>query len=461
MWNEDSALQMLSGALALCEGDAAQVTLQAARESHLRVANNAAFQGIQNDTARLIFRVLVGGRAGLAFTTDTTPQGLRAAAARASSLARAQRDMAGAAQADVPTLSAAGPVAPLQAVDPETLEFSADQEVNRWQPAFALAERHGVSLAGHALSGLRTEALVNSRGLTRFHAGTHANSLVIASDPLGSSGYAAGLSPRTRDVHPLALAERAVKKAVDGRDPVDLEPGPFDVVLEPKAVAELLEWMAVMSFTSTGADRGSSFITARRGERVTGPHITLYDDPLCTHGVGIPMPFDSEGVATQQVTFIDKGVARDIVYDSVSAARAGRPSTGHAMLDDLSPDSAVAARHITMKPGTESPDALAQKVERGLWITRFHYVNGTMDPLRARMTGLTRDGCFEIRDGKLGRGVKTLRFTDDMLDAFARVDGVGDALEAVATWWSADGSLAVPHLLIRGLVFTGRSTGSG
>lgn len=57
-----------------------------------------------------------------------------------------------------------------------------------------------------------------------------------------------------------------------------------------------------------------------------------------------------------------------------------------------------------------------------------------------------------------GRSVQNLRFTDSILAAFARIEGVTAARSAVPTWWSSPSANVVPTLLIRGLQFTGTTT---
>ena len=96
-------------------------------------------------------------------------------------------------------------------------------------------------------------------------------------------------------------------------------------------------------------------------------------------------------------------------------------------------------------------------MSRGLWISRFHYVNGLLEPKRAVMTGLTRDGCFLMEDGVRKGGVSTLRFTDSILEALERVDGITEQVKVVPTWWSSGGAFVCPTLLIRDLQFTGKS----
>jgi predicted Zn-dependent protease len=142
------------------------------------------------------------------------------------------------------------------------------------------------------------------------------------------------------------------------------------------------------------------------------------------------------------------------VYDRLFAARAGKRSTGHAappggMIEAPLPQS------IQMAGGGATLEELVAGVDRGLHITRFHYVNGFLDPRRTLMTGLTRDGTFLIEGGKRTRGVRNMRFTDSVFEAFARADGLTALREAVPTWWSDAGAFVAPAIRIRAFRFTG------
>ncbi|MFW5920968.1 MAG: metallopeptidase TldD-related protein, partial [Polyangiales bacterium] len=112
-------------------------------------------------------------------------------------------------------------------------------------------------------------------------------------------------------------------------------------------------------------------------------------------------------------------------------------------------------RSLRLEPGTDRPEVLMAGVERGLLVSRFHYVNGMIDPPRAAMTGMTRDGTFLVERGEPVHAVQNLRFTDRILEALARADGIGDRLEPVPTWWSGGGVMLAPALRIRGFRFTG------
>jgi predicted Zn-dependent protease len=73
------------------------------------------------------------------------------------------------------------------------------------------------------------------------------------------------------------------------------------------------------------------------------------------------------------------------------------------------------------------------------------------------MTGLTRDGTFLVENGRITRAVGNMRFTDSVLEAMERCDGVTRERQVLPNWWSDTGSVAAPAVRIRKLRFTGGS----
>jgi PmbA protein len=229
------------------------------------------------------------------------------------------------------------------------------------------------------------------------------------------------------------------------------------VVLAPAAAAELFEWMALASFGARSILDGTSLLAGREGELLCSPRVTLRD----LVGPG-DAPFDSEGISRQPVDFLSQGRAGSAVTDLVSAARLGDPrgSTGHAApLTPQGESTDPGAAHVHLTPGEHSEEDLIGKVDRGLYVTRLHYVNGLLDPRRATMTGMTRDGTFLIEGGRLGRAVKNLRFTDSLLDALGeeRLGGIGRDPVQLPTWWSSAGQVETPAVLFRTFHFSGAS----
>ncbi len=142
---------------------------------------------------------------------------------------------------------------------------------------------------------------------------------------------------------------------------------------------------------------------------------------------------------------VERGIARAVLYDRTYAARMNATSTGSALLPSAGGSGDVGPTALVLGAGTAaSVEELIAGVDRGLYVARLHYVNGLIEPRRAVMTGLTRDGCFLVEKGRIARAVGNLRFTDSLLEGLARCDGMTHGRKAVPTWWSEDGAVVAP-----------------
>ena len=459
MIGADNALDLLSTVVveSAADTDAMDALLSATERHFVRFGCSTVLQSSSTRDPKVTFRAVVAGRVAEASTSDLGLSGLRAARDRAVALARAASS-ALAAPPELPAKDGCAEVIDVRgAYDPETAALSTTAAAGPLGRAFQRADRDHVTLAGRHVTGSRERALVNSLGLRRYFRSTVADVKIFATDQR-ASGYCGNVATSASSLDLDRYVESAVQKCVGSRDAVSLAAGRYDVILEPEAVAELLEWLSMIGFTPRSLEDGTSFLHGRLGTAVTGDRVTIYDDGWCESGVGLPAPFDREGVLKRKVVLIEDGIGRQVVHDSASARRMGCQSTGHSVSRDEGSDSGVSPGNLVFAAGADSVDDLLSRVERGLWVTSFHYVNGLLDPRRAVMTGLTRHGTFQIEDGRLARGVENLRFTDSILEAFGRIDGVSRAVQAIPTWWSYLGANVAPTLLIRGLAFTGQTT---
>ena len=74
-------------------------------------------------------------------------------------------------------------------------------------------------------------------------------------------------------------------------------------------------------------------------------------------------------------------------------------------------------------------------IERGVWVTRFHYVN-IVHAKRGILTGMTKDGTFLIEDGRITRPIRNLRFTQSIPEAFSAIEAIGSETRLVAAEYS-------------------------
>jgi predicted Zn-dependent protease len=209
----------------------------------------------------------------------------------------------------------------------------------------------------------------------------------------------------------------------------------------------MLTYLAYIGLGALALQEGRSFLCGRLGQLLAAPSVELWDDGRDPRG--LPMAFDYEGTPKQRVPFFERGVARGVVYDRQTAARDGRESTGHAL---PAPNTAgPLPTNLVLGTGDASDADLLRGVERGIWVTRFWYVN-VVHPTQTVLTGMTRDGTFLIEHGELGRPIRNLRFTTSVLDALASVEAIGQTPRLLPSWLG--GSL-VPALRVGRFTFSG------
>ena len=215
------------------------------------------------------------------------------------------------------------------------------------------------------------------------------------------------------------------------------------MVLSPYAVQELVGYLSYIGFSALAVEERRSFM--RFDERLMSPSVGIRDD--CADPAGSPFSFDAEGVSTRPVTLIDGGVCRDVVHDSVTAARAGVANTGHSLPqpNTIGPW----ATHLVMDPGAVPASELVAGVRRGLYVTRFWYVR-VVHPLRTVITGMTREGTFLIEDGR-EKNLRALRFPGTF-EALDRVQGI--SAERRLQLGEDGSSVVVPWLHLGGFRFT-------
>ena len=255
-----------------------------------RFANSTVTQSgvIEERTTRV--RVAVGERIGAATTSGLDAEALAEAAAQALEAARGSPATTGFRGFARPDEAPARP----PAFDAATAALGPGDGADVLSRLFARAKGDGLLLAGSIETGPRTRAVVTAAGVSREQTTTEAQLTVIALDG-PASGYAVGFSPAAARIDADVLADEACATAVRARDAIELEPGAFDVVLAPAAVAELLEWLVIGSFSARAVLDGMSLLAGRAGEELCDERVVLVDDVAYPHPDVAAVPFDAEG----------------------------------------------------------------------------------------------------------------------------------------------------------------------
>ncbi|CAN5734685.1 TldD/PmbA family protein [soil metagenome] len=419
----------------------AEALVMAEDQQLTRFANSEVHQNVAESDTVVNLRFVDGKRVGVASGNRHDDEALRQLAETAARIARFQPELLD--FAGLPEPMATSQVAGTMASS--TVNASPEQRADGARGVIAAADAAGVLAFGSYKTVAERVAVANSLGIASEEERTHGHLIVVCMGPDGEAGYAEAAAVDHTVIDAPGIGREAAEKAKSSRGPRQLEPGDYPVVLEAYAVVDLLDMLGYLGFSALAVQEGRSFF--EEGRRIGSDLVTIRDD--ASDLAGTPASFDYEGVPSQPVSLVDKGICRGVVYDAQTAARDGRKSTGHGL---PAPNTyGPFPLHQVMEAGESSHEDLMGGLERGLLVTRFHYTN-PVHPKLAMVTGMTRDGLFLVEDGRISGPVRNLRFTQSYLEALAGVEAVGRERRLLRGFL---GSVVVPAVRISAFTFTG------
>jgi len=413
--DEASVRTLLQKVLSYSQAEQTEVAYLGTESTLTRFATNHIHQNVAESNAELRVRAVVDQRIGVAATNRLDDESLRRVTEQALEIARVQP-----VNPEFHSLPAPQPISAAPGYSERTAQFTPEERARQVGIIVGLAKERGLESAGAFSTTVHSRAIANSLGIFAYEPRTEAECHAVVMADQKGSGYTQRVATDASTLDFEAMAREAVEKAQRSRNPIDIPLGEYPVVLDAYAVAEMLQDLVFMGLSALAVQEERSFMNGQFGKQLVEPRVTIYDDGHDPSG--LPQAFDYEGVPKQRVVMIDHGVANAVVYDSFTAAREGKPNTGHAL---PAPNSeGPLPLHTMMEAGDASLEELIRGVDRGIYVTRFHYTN-TVHPIKTLFTGMTRDGTFLIEHGELTRPVKNLRFTQSILDVLREVQAIG------------------------------------
>lgn len=319
----------------------------------------------------------------------------------------------------------------------------ADLQRQLVEPALAA----GLLSAGYLQVSATGNGVANSAGLFAYKPETEAQYSVTVRNAKGTgSGWAGVENLDWRKIDSERISAVALDKCKRSTDPVAIEPGRYDVILEPQAVADLMYFL-ILSLARRPAEMGqgpwadrpmqavgtSGLIigssgafddggsggggggggggNSKIGQLVLDRRITISADPTDPEMPFLPFYYD--GSPNHPVKWIENGVLKELSYDRWYAVqRLNKPDPLNNMLA------------FRMSGGTTSLEEMIASTDRGLIVTRLANVR-LVDRNSLLCTGTTADGVWLIERGEITHPVKNFRFRESPLFAFNNLESLG------------------------------------
>jgi len=426
----------------LSEADETEVTIAAQSDALTRFANNTIHQHVADQGVSISIRAVADGRMARVTSNKTDDESLRCAAHAALEMARHQPKLPGLLPMPGPQTRAGAPT--VHRYFEATAAATPAARARVVSKLCKAAQAGGHTAAGIFSTGAHALALANSRGLFVHHAHSHAEFSITALDG-DSSGWAKATSPNLAQIDPEALARRATEKALLARQPREIPPGRYTVILEPAAVLDLTGFL-FYDFAGTAVMDHRSCLNERLGKPVFGKNIHLWDDVY--HPLQSGAAFDGEGMPRERVQLVEAGVPQRLVYSRATAKKMKAKPTGHAL--PLPTEYGEAPMNLVFQGGDSTLEAMIGSTDRGVLLTRVWYVR-EVDPYEKVLTGMTRDGTFLIEGGRIVAGLRNFRFNESVLEMLSKVEQMGPAVRASG---EEAFDMVVPPMKVRDFHFT-------
>lgn len=438
--SRQSAKEILDRVLAHSKAEEIEASLSSGNAGNLRFACNVPTTSGGNHSLTLSITSVLGKRVGQYSTTDMDNASIKKAVERSEELAH----LAPESPEYMPRL---GPQQYREspAYDEATLAVSPADRAAIAGEAIDAARAQKLVAAGYYENSEGFNAMANNHGLFAYQRMSNAYyTLTVRTEDGQGSGWSAATSYRASDIDPKSLTARSIEKAVRSHNPATIEPGTYQVILEPSAAGDmlsLLQW----NLDRRAADEGRSYFSdptagTTIGQKLFGDNITIYSDPV--HPAVPSTPWGEDGLPLDRTLWVEKGTLKNLAVSRYWAQQKG-----------LAP--LPFGSNIIMEGEEHSLDDLVASTDHGLLITSFWYIR-QVDPRSILFTGLTRDGVFLIENGKIVRPVINLRWNESPAAIYKQVEMMSRPERIVTR--EGNSPMLAPALKIKEFHFTSVST---
>lgn len=392
-------------------------------------------------------RVLIGKRSGSAYTSDLTPDGIRAMVGAAIEIAAVTGEDPWAGLPDDAEFGKLDGDLELCFDDVEAL--GAGEKIRRARDAEAAAlaadprigNSEGASF--NSYSGLHIFA--NSRGFFDSYRTSSCSLSVTPVARLGGSMERDYWMSASRSSLRLESPEEVGRKAAErvlrrlGARKIPTQKAP--VVFEPRVARGLLSHL-FDAVNGNAVYRNASFLAGKLGEKIASERVTIVDDSTLP-GLFGTSPSDDEGVCSRRTVVVDRGVLTSYLLNTYSARRLGLKTTGNATRG-VSGATAAGHGNLYLERGDCDPADLVRSVKAGLYVTEL--IGFGVNPV----TGDYSRGAagMWIENGELAFPVSGVTIASTLPEMLAGIEMVAGDLEFRS-------SFASPTILIREMVLSG------
>ena len=445
MYSREEVKAITDKVMNMAKADAVEVEFSGGERSATRYANSNITANMVQFDRNVSVTVHLGARSATATTREFDDASLMEMVQDAQTRAEKARESPDA----MPLIAGPQDYIQVDAALPAGVNFGPAERGQMVKQSLDICQKKNVIGSGYIPKVHQTTCSANSKGLFAYYQYAEASFILTCRTPDGGGSGWAGITG-VKDVSRInaaELTEIAADKAVKSQKPRAIEPGRYTVILEPRANARFLSLMMGLFNARTAEGPVGNYFsgkepgTTKIGEKLFSDAFTLKSD--IGNSVLRQTPIGTDGMAAKPVTWIEKGVLKNLVYDRNWANRQKKEPT---------PTSTNMS--LVMEGGGMSMDQMIKTTKRGLLVTFFWYIRG-VDNETLLNTGMTRDGLFLIENGEITGPVQNFRWNMSPLVGYNNITAVGEPVPMhTGESYDGGGTALVPPVRIEDFFMT-------
>ncbi len=429
--NEDEAKKLLQKVIGYSRADSISVLLHGDNSYNIRFALNSVSTNGYADGLSLSVTSAIGKKSGTVSINKFDDASVKDAVERSEHAARLSPDN----REFMPILEPQTYL-PSGNYSSSTENISSSERAGYVSYIVEQSIRNNVVCAGFLENHAGFTAVLNSKGLYAYNKDSLVSfsSTVRTKEGSGSSRVEKNFVDSS-DLNTKSMSDRAIERSKLSVNPAEIPPGRYTVILEPAATADMVG-LCINFMNARSADEGRSFFSKKEGGNKIGQqlakgNVNIYSNPTDVNAPSIP--FTGEGMPRNKTEWISEGVLKNLLRNRYWAQKTGGPVVTYPS-------------NVIMEGSQKTLEQMIAETDYAILITRFWYIR-TVDPSTMLLTGLTRDGIFEIKDGKIARPIKNFRFNESPMNVLANIIDIGKSEKAVGAETDND-QIFVPPLKV-------------
>jgi PmbA protein len=267
-------------------------------------------------------------------------------------------------------------------------------------------------------------AICNSHGVQVDEKGTLLDGFLICMakehGEASSMAYEYDITRSVKDFSPERIGKVAAEKALASLRPKAVESFVGKVILDSDPAATILMQPILSSVNADNVQRKRSLWAEKLGEEVASHELTVTDDGLLSKGMG-SSSFDFEGVPRQKTPVIARGKLRNFLYNSFTANKEGKKSTGNAYRDGYYMLLVIYASNLIVGTGAKKLEKMVAGIDKGIIVRRF---SGNVRPDSGEFSGIAKQASY-IEKGMVKYPLKETMISGNAFQAMKNIIEIG------------------------------------